>query len=177
MDLRYRRFQHKLWLRQSQFACAPKMVTLTQWGLFRLFYGKGGGMKICIDPGHGGQDPGAIGFNPYYVEEKRINQAIGFELEAELEYLGHWVVMTRRKDRSLSLSARASFANRLKADFFVSLHANAAEDPQVEGMEVFHFPGAATGRRAATEVLGRMQTAFSDHRRTAKLALFTPRLR
>ena len=121
-------------------------------------------MKICVDPGHGGRDPGAIGFDPFYVEEKTVNLSVALRLEAELESRGHWTVMTRRKDRSLGLSARAGFANRLGADLFVSIHSNAALSAEVEGMEVFHFPGSTAGRRAATEVLGSMQTAFPDHR-------------
>ena len=121
-------------------------------------------MKICIDPGHGGKDPGAIGFDPYYVEEKIIDLAIGLELEQELELRGHWVVVSRRKDRSLGLASRANFANRLGADLFVSIHSNAAKDPRVEGMEVFYFPGATDGKKAAARVLGSMQTAFPDHR-------------
>ena len=40
-------------------------------------------MKVCIDPGHGGNDPGAIGFDPYYVEEKLINLAIGRSCQSD----------------------------------------------------------------------------------------------
>jgi N-acetylmuramoyl-L-alanine amidase len=121
-------------------------------------------MKVCVDAGHGGKDPGAIGFDPFYVEEKTVDLAIALQLEAALETIGHWTVMTRRRDRTLALSSRANFANRLGADLFVSVHANAALSPEVEGMEVFYFPGSAAGRRAASEVLGHMQTAFPDHR-------------
>ena len=121
-------------------------------------------MKVCIDPGHGGKDPGGIGFDPFYVEEKTVNLAVALKLEAELESLGHWTVVTRRKDRSLRLSARAEFANRLGADLFVSVHSNAALSSDVEGMEVFHFPGSTAGTKAATEVLGSLQTTFPDHR-------------
>jgi N-acetylmuramoyl-L-alanine amidase len=121
-------------------------------------------MKVCVDAGHGGKDPGAIGFDPFYVEEKTVDLAIAFELEAALESIGHWTVMTRRRDRTLALSSRANFANRLGADLFVSIHANAALSREVEGMEVFYFPGSAAGRRAAAEVLGSLQAAFPDHR-------------
>lgn len=131
-------------------------------------------MKICIDPGHGGKDPGAIGFDPYYVEEKIVDLAIGLKLEEQLEARGHWVVVTRRKDRSLGLVSRANFANRLGADLFVSIHSNAAKKPEVEGMEVFYFPGATDGQSAASSVLGSMQTAFPDHHsRGIKSANFT----
>lgn len=45
------------------------------------------------------------------------------------------------------------------------MESNAAEDPKVEGMEVFYFPGATAGKKAASQVLGSMQTAFPNHRR------------
>jgi N-acetylmuramoyl-L-alanine amidase len=69
-------------------------------------------MKICIDPGHGGTDTGAIGTQPRRIEEKEFNLSLSLLLEGELESLGHWVVMTRRRDRSLKLPGRANFANR-----------------------------------------------------------------
>jgi N-acetylmuramoyl-L-alanine amidase len=131
-------------------------------------------MKICIDAGHGGSDPGAVGSDPYLLEEKEFNLNLARELEAVLESRGHWVVMTRRKDRFVSLPSRANFANRLNADFFVSIHANAAESPLAEGMEVFYFPGSEAGRQAADYVLDSMLQRFADHRnRGVKSANFT----
>jgi N-acetylmuramoyl-L-alanine amidase len=121
-------------------------------------------MKICIDPGHGGGDPGAIGTQPFRLEEKDFNLSLALLLEEELEGRGHWAIMTRRRDRSLSLAARADFANRLGAELFVSIHANAAGTPAVEGMEVYCFPGSATGQKAATQVLKEMIVMFPDHR-------------
>ena len=121
-------------------------------------------MKICIDPGHGGSDPGAIGTQPFPLEEKDFNLSLALLLEEELESGGHWTIMTRRRDRSLSRAARADFANRLGAELFVSIHANAAGAPTVEGMEVYCFPGSATGQNAATQVLNEMITMFPDHR-------------
>lgn len=121
-------------------------------------------MKICIDPGHGGTDSGAVGTQPFLLEEKNFNLNLALILEGELESRGHWVVMTRRRDRSLGLSSRANFANRLGAEFFVSIHANAAGTPAAEGMEVFHFPGSSSGHSAATAVLNSMIDRFPNHR-------------
>jgi len=121
-------------------------------------------VKICVDAGHGGSDPGAVGTAPYRLEEKRVTLEIALTLEAELADREHGVVMTRRRDRTVGLVPRARFANRLKADLFVSIHANAALSAAVEGMEVYHFPGSAGGRRAATAVLESMVTAFPGHR-------------
>jgi len=53
-------------------------------------------MKICIDPGHGGGNPGAIGNDPFRLEEKEFNLSLSLLLEEELERRGHWTVMTRR---------------------------------------------------------------------------------
>jgi len=120
-------------------------------------------MKICIDAGHGGDDPGALGTTPFRFEEKVFTLALATRLEEELESRGHWVVMTRRQDRTLSLAARAAFANRMGADLLLSLHANGAPEPEVEGIEVFHFPGSAAGQRLGGQVLGALVASFPDH--------------
>jgi N-acetylmuramoyl-L-alanine amidase len=121
-------------------------------------------MKIYIDAGHGGADPGAIGTQLFRLEEKDFNLSLALLLEEELEAKGHWTIVTRRRDRSLSLPAGADFANRLGAELFVSIHANAAEMPAVEGMEIYHFPGSDKGQRAGTLVLDKMTTMFPDHK-------------
>ncbi len=120
-------------------------------------------MKVCIDPGHGGSDPGAVaGTKPR--EEKDLNLAIALAVEEELEALGHRTVMTRRRDRTLSLAARPGFANRLQAEFFLSIHCNAAVDPAAEGMEVFCYPGSAAGHRAASIVLNALRDGCPGHK-------------
>lgn len=121
-------------------------------------------MKICIDAGHGGYDPGAVGKKPVRLEEKVFNLQLAILLEQELEQSGHWVVMTRRIDRNLALIARSDFANRLQAELFISLHANAAADPTVSGMEVFHFPGSGPGAQFAGRILSEMIRQFPGHR-------------
>ncbi len=121
-------------------------------------------MKICIDPGHGGRDPGGKTDNPFLYHEKEFNLNFSLLLEERLEEFGHWIVVVRRHDRYVSLNARANFANRLNAELFISIHANAAANPTVEGMEIYHFPGSANGRRAAEHILNNMVGAFPDHR-------------
>jgi N-acetylmuramoyl-L-alanine amidase len=121
-------------------------------------------VKVCVDAGHGGTDPGAIGTSPFRLEEKRFTLRVARLLEGELEARGHWVALTRRHDRTLSLEARAEFANRLGADLFVSVHANAAAVPSVHGIEAYHFPGSGPGRQAAGTILAAMLAAFPTHR-------------
>jgi len=120
-------------------------------------------MKICIDPGHGGGDSGAVGTQPFRLEEKDFNLGLALLLEEELEARGHWTILTRRKDRSLSLPARAKLSNRTGADLFVSIHANAAGNPAVKGMEVYHFPGSKAGQAAAARILESIISAFPTH--------------
>jgi N-acetylmuramoyl-L-alanine amidase len=121
-------------------------------------------MRVCVDAGHGGVDPGAVGEDPFVLEEKKVNLAVALSLEEELWARGHTVLMTRRQDRSLGLHARADFANRYEADLFVSIHANAAHVKTAQGMEVFRFPFSTHGERAAKYVLGSMLDEFPDHR-------------
>ena len=131
-------------------------------------------MKVCVDAGHGGADPGAIGLEPLRVEEKDVTLAVAFLLREELILRGHDVVMPRRQDRTLALEARAEFANRYEAELLVSLHCNAATDSRVEGMEVFHRPGSRGGREAAAMILTHLLAAFPDHEnRGVKEADFT----
>ncbi|HXI22052.1 MAG TPA: N-acetylmuramoyl-L-alanine amidase [Gemmatimonadales bacterium] len=120
-------------------------------------------MKVCVDAGHGGNDPGAVGTTPFRLEEKKVTLDIARLLEEELEARGHWVVMTRRRDRFVALSSRAEFANRLGADRFVSIHANAAGSAAARGMEVFHFAASQTGKPMAESVLGALIKTFPEH--------------
>jgi N-acetylmuramoyl-L-alanine amidase len=93
-------------------------------------------ITVAIDPGHGGKDPGAIGFKKYY--EKDIVLNIGKYLQEELKNDFN-IVMTRNTDKFITLSERSKIANRAGANLFVSLHVNASRDPKAEGMEVFYF--------------------------------------
>ena len=122
-------------------------------------------MKICIDAGHGGTDPGAIGNDPFQLQEKNVTLAVALFLEQELSDFGHHILMTRRQDRTLDLSARSGFANRHEADLFVSIHTNSAGNPAAEGMEVFHYEGSTEGFAAARAVLDELISTFPNHRR------------
>lgn len=127
-------------------------------------------MKICIDPGHGGADPGAIGTAPAAASEPALTLKecdftldVALLLEEELARRGHSVLLTRRRDRSLQLATRAAHANRHAADLFISIHANAAANPAAEGIEVFHFPGSAAGKSVADRIMRHLAAAFPDH--------------
>lgn len=80
-------------------------------------------MKICIDPGHGGADPGCQGFGKV---EKNLNLEYAIMLKNELEKFNDvQVIMTRIDDSNPSLSQRTQLANNEKCDLFLSCHLNA----------------------------------------------------
>ncbi len=87
-----------------------------------------GGKKIktiVLDPGHGGKDPGAIGFNGF--KEKEIVLAVGLKLKSKLEEKGFTVKMTRDSDEFIELAQRPKMASDWGGDLFLSLHCNAIE--------------------------------------------------
>jgi N-acetylmuramoyl-L-alanine amidase len=91
---------------------------------------------VVIDPGHGGNDPGATAAG---VQEKNIVLDVGLRLGNNIksEYPGINVVYTRSKDVFIPLHARAAIANRKKADLFISLHANCVSEASARGTETF----------------------------------------
>ena len=93
-------------------------------------------LKIVIDPGHGGDDPGAI--TPTGdLYEKDINLELAKLVGKILRNKGLAVRYTRENDRTVSLSERSATARREKADLFLSIHANKAANTNACGMETF----------------------------------------
>ena len=80
-------------------------------------------MKICIDPGHGGYDPGAVNHN-VGVTEKALSLKIAALLGGELASRGYDVFFTRELDTFIPLGFRTKIANNEKADLFISIHLN-----------------------------------------------------
>ncbi|MFO5493659.1 MAG: N-acetylmuramoyl-L-alanine amidase [Cuspidothrix sp.] len=103
-----------------------------------------GKLVVMIDPGHGGQDPGAIGIGG--VREKDIILPIGQRVADILELNGIQVIMTRDSDYFVSLPGRVAMAERANADVFVSIHANSAgaNRPEVSGLETYHYESGLT---------------------------------
>lgn len=111
--------------------------------------GPEGGWKVVVDAGHGGHDPGASG--PGGTREKTVTLAIARALAGRLEAAGIDVVLTRSDDRFVALGERTRIANRERADLFVSIHANSAENRSAEGFETYFLSAAKTedARRVA----------------------------
>ena len=98
--------------------------------------------KVCLDPGHGGKDPGAIGRTG--LREKDVNLATAHLLAAELRARGLTVHLTRESDTFVDLEERPAIASRLGCDLFVSIHANAMKDLSYSGLEIFYWHGTAS---------------------------------
>ena len=94
--------------------------------------------KVVIDPGHGGRDSGAIG-RTYRLEEKRITLAISLQLAKMLKKRGFTVLLTRKRDKGVSLEGRMARANAANADLFVSIHCNASVERGRNGIEVYYL--------------------------------------
>lgn len=102
---------------------------------------------IIIDPGHGGQDPGALGVNGAY--EKTIVLAVGLELKRQLEKAGYRVEMTRATDVFIPLGERVKFARKKGGDLFVSLHADSISRSNVTGASVYTLSDTASDKETA----------------------------
>jgi N-acetylmuramoyl-L-alanine amidase len=92
--------------------------------------------RICLDPGHGGVDPGnRVGSH----QEKTYTLLLAQELAAQLTRAGYKVTLTRNSDKFIELPDRAEIAKKRSADLFISLHFNSAPNSAstVRGAEVY----------------------------------------
>jgi N-acetylmuramoyl-L-alanine amidase len=113
-------------------------------------------VKIFIDPGHGGNDPGAVGND---LKEKDVTLDISLRQKALFEKLGHVVKMSRTSDTTVSLSTRVSQANQWGADVFISNHINAGGGI---GEEVWCSIYGGTGRKYATRAEKNLSEIFKS---------------
>ena len=104
------------------------------------------GRTICINPGHGGSDPGACGD----LRESDMNLTVALRLGQLLAECGASVVYTRTSDVHVYLSDRPVIANNAGADLFISIHHNGSNDPNSSGTCAICYPGSDAGYRLAT---------------------------
>ena len=105
-------------------------------------------MVIAIDPGHGGNDPGAHGVQG--TEEKIITFAIAKKLEALINAQpGMKAVMVRSGDYYVGLRERMQIARAAKADLFISIHADAFQDTEIKGASVYTLSTNGASSEAA----------------------------
>ena len=115
-------------------------------------------LKVVIDPGHGGGDPGAVYGG---VKEKDVNLDISKRVARMLEARGIEVVLTRDRDVAVELDRRVVIAKRAAPDLFISIHANAETSGSAKGAMTLYPPRGARGAkpdlygRADSEALSR----------------------
>ncbi|MCT7971464.1 N-acetylmuramoyl-L-alanine amidase [Laspinema olomoucense] len=116
-----------------------------------------GRIAVVIDAGHGGSDPGAVGIGG--IQEKEIVLEISDQVSEILEREGITAIMTRQDDRTIDLAPRVQLANRVNANLFVSIHANAISmsRPEVNGLETYYY---ASGRNLAQAIQNSMIQDF-----------------
>jgi N-acetylmuramoyl-L-alanine amidase len=117
-------------------------------------------MKICIDPGHGGYDPGAIG--PSGLKESHVTLSIALKLREKLQLQGIQVVMTREWDTALGdninadLNNRVQFANRNNSDYFISVHCNSSVNHSSKGTETYCYKFGGNGEKLARAIQSKL---------------------
>jgi N-acetylmuramoyl-L-alanine amidase len=99
---------------------------------------KGKTIRVVLDPGHGGHDPGTLRSNKKFSHEKNIaleiSQLVAKYIDENLENIE--LIHTRQADNFVSLEERVKLANSAEADFFVSIHCNASPRSWVSGTQV-----------------------------------------
>jgi N-acetylmuramoyl-L-alanine amidase len=105
-------------------------------------------ITIALDPGHGGEDPGAVGRRG--TLEKDVTLAIGRKLKRLIDAeAGMRAMLTRDDDYYVPLAARVQKARRVEADLFVSIHADAFREPRARGSSVFALSESGATSTAA----------------------------
>lgn len=103
---------------------------------------------IVIDAGHGGVDPGAIGYNGTY--EKNITLSMAKELKELLDQKGKYkVYLTRSRDVFIPLRERVKISRSHDADLFISVHADSAKNRKAVGLSVYTLSETASDKEAA----------------------------
>ena len=133
---------------------------------------------VCVDPGHGGTDPGKVGINGQL--EKDINLAIAKKLKTYLEASDVTVVLTRDKDMGLyssgdahkkmaDMKKRCQLIEEVKPDLVISIHQNSYHEEAIRGGQVFYYKTSVRGKKLAQILQERFDYVLGDaNKRQAK---------
>lgn len=118
--------------------------------------------KVFIDPGHGGEDSGAIG--PTGVMEKHLNMQTASLFSAACRRKGWDVMWSRNEDINVSESGSTRKANAWNADVYVALHVNGAGSSSATGYEILYWNTSQRGKKLAEQIVSNMKDNpyFSD---------------
>jgi N-acetylmuramoyl-L-alanine amidase len=125
---------------------------------------------VVIDPGHGGNDPGAIGVHG--IQEKHVNLAIGLELGSMLVKHGFQVAYTRTRDVTVTLVQRVTRIDQLKPALAVSVHCNSFWLPVANGIETFYHGQKPAGKPLAEQINANLIKSFNWTNRGVKTGNF-----
>ena len=133
---------------------------------------------VCVDPGHGGTDPGKVGISGQL--EKDINLAIAKKLKNYLEASDVVVVLTRDKDMGLyspndthkkmaDMRKRCQLIEEAKPDLVISIHQNSYHEEDIRGGQVFYYKTSVRGKKLAQILQKRFDYVLGDaNKRQAK---------
>ncbi len=116
---------------------------------------------IVIDPGHGGKDNGC---NSHSHKEKSFTLPFAIRLGQDIQKLNEHiqVIYTRSSDISLSLNKRTEIANAVKADLFISIHANSIHDPSINGFETYVYGNSDPDQHLSAAIHADTETGYGD---------------
>ena len=117
---------------------------------------------IVIDPGHGGRDPGAVGYSGTFEKDRALEIALLVRDILNIRRPELEIIMTRSTDCYVSLGARTRLANSMKADLFISIHCNAAVNSSANGFETFFLSRARSDDSRAVEMLENSVIEFDE---------------
>lgn len=118
------------------------------------------GSVILLDPGHGGNDPGALGLSGG-VYESNVNYALAYYTKLALESKGATVYMTRAGDTALELEDRKAMVRSLKPDLFISIHCNGSTDKNKIGTAVYYYKPFSFG--LAENIYNQLLSVFKNN--------------
>lgn len=125
-------------------------------------------MRIVIDPGHGGSDPGAVG--PNGLKEAHVNLAVALKVADKLRKAGVEVKLTRTSDVFIDLQPRCDIANSFDASYFVSIHCNSATNRSAKGTETYCYKFGGKGEILAKAIQAELIAATGRANRGVKMA-------
>ncbi len=119
--------------------------------------------RVVIDAGHGGKDPGALNAK-LRLEEKTLTLDLAQRLDNILRQKGYQTFLTRTQDVFVGLEERSLLATQVKADFFLSLHFNAAAEVTVRGVETYCFTPVGHPSTSRSKVTAEDRVVTRAHR-------------
>ncbi len=125
---------------------------------------------VILDPGHGGSDPGARGKSG--LKEKDVVFDIAKRCQKKLQVMGINAVMTRKKNKFITLKNRPKIATKLNADLFISIHVNSAGNSAASGIETHILPAVGSPCTAPSKSSKNVYPGHKNNKMSVLLAYY-----